>query len=108
MKKQINPTIKAHLIRGAFYLLLLVTVCAIPFALAQRNMKQKSAAGKMSAVVPSTGRLAPASAFKAPAPKQPNAKQAGRRATVASTTRRPALVRSLLGNIPLFTYTIDD
>ena len=37
MKKQINPTIKAHLIRGASYLLLLVAVCAIPFALAQRN-----------------------------------------------------------------------
>ena len=36
MKKQIDPTIKAHLIRGAFYLLLLA-VCAIPFALAQRN-----------------------------------------------------------------------
>ena len=35
MKKQINPTIKAHLIRGAFYLLLLLAVCAIPFALAQ-------------------------------------------------------------------------
>src|SRR5438093_5646584 len=35
MKKQINPTIKAHLLRSAFYLLLLVTVCAIPFALAQ-------------------------------------------------------------------------
>src|SRR5262249_3539086 len=37
MKKQINPTIKAYLIRGAFYLLLLLAVCAIPFALAQRN-----------------------------------------------------------------------
>src|SRR6266480_6727595 len=37
MKKQINPTIKAHLIRGAFYLLLLLAVCAIPFALAQRS-----------------------------------------------------------------------
>ena len=36
MKKQINPTIKAHLIRGAFYLLLLVAVCAIPFALGER------------------------------------------------------------------------
>src|SRR5205823_3616081 len=35
MKKQINPTIKAHLLRSAFYLLVLVTVCAIPFALAQ-------------------------------------------------------------------------
>src|SRR6267143_932268 len=27
MKKQINPNVKAHLIRGAFYLLLLVGVC---------------------------------------------------------------------------------
>jgi hypothetical protein len=37
MKKQINPSIKAHLIRGAFYLVLLIAICAIPFALAQRN-----------------------------------------------------------------------
>ena len=44
MKKQINPTIKAHLIRGAFYLLLLLAVCAIPFALAQRHAIKQSAA----------------------------------------------------------------
>src|SRR5882724_3480103 len=44
MKKQINPTTKAHLLRGAFYLLLLVTVCAIPFALAQRNATKRSVA----------------------------------------------------------------
>src|SRR6185369_8486474 len=44
MKKQINPTIKAHLIRGAFYLLLLIAVCAIPFALAQRNTTKGSMA----------------------------------------------------------------
>ena len=51
MKKQINPTIKAHLIRGAFYLLLLVAVCAIPFALAQRHTpKQRSAAKSSTAV----------------------------------------------------------
>jgi hypothetical protein len=37
MKKQINRTIKAHLIRSAFYLVPLVAVCAIPFALAQQN-----------------------------------------------------------------------
>src|SRR5258705_9056868 len=42
MKKQINPTIKAYLIRGAFYLLLLLAVCAIPFALAQRNATRRS------------------------------------------------------------------
>src|SRR3954468_17554382 len=108
MKKQINPTIKAHLIRGAFYLLLLVAVCAIPFALAQRNMKQNAAAAKISSRVLSKGTLAPASAFRAPAAKLPNAKEAGRHAAVASTTKRPALLRSLLGNIPLFTYVIDD
>ena len=39
MKKQINPTIKAHLIRSGFYLLLLVAVCAIPFALAQSRSR---------------------------------------------------------------------
>src|SRR5438045_7374056 len=44
MKKQINPTIKAHLIRGAFYLLLLLAVCAIPFALARRNTDRTATA----------------------------------------------------------------
>ena len=42
MKKQINPTLKAHLIRSAFYLLLLLAVCAIPFAVAQRNKPKAS------------------------------------------------------------------
>jgi predicted outer membrane repeat protein len=37
MKKQIKPQIKAHLIRGAFYVLLLGVICLIPFALAQRT-----------------------------------------------------------------------
>ena len=44
MKKQINPTIKAHLVRGAFYLLLLLAVCAIPLTLAQRNTTKRSVA----------------------------------------------------------------
>src|SRR5215831_1989947 len=51
MKKQINPTTKAHLIRGAFYLLLLIAVCAIPFALAQRNTKRSMAQPKTSPAV---------------------------------------------------------
>jgi hypothetical protein len=42
VKKQINPAAKAHLIRSAFYLLLLVAVCVIPFALAQRNTGKRS------------------------------------------------------------------
>src|SRR6476620_12282683 len=96
MKKQINPTIKAHLIRGAFYLILLVAVCAIPFALAARN----TAAGRMSRIAsnPNSARipaLAPASAFRAPAQKLPNVK-------------KHSLLRSLLVNTPLFTYLIDD
>src|SRR5262245_65768751 len=43
MKKQINPTIKAHLIRSAFYVILLLAVCVIPFALAQRNVIKRNA-----------------------------------------------------------------
>ena len=38
MKKQINPTIKAHLLRGALYAPMLVAICAIPFALAQQDI----------------------------------------------------------------------
>ena len=37
MKRRSSPTIRAQVIRGAFYLLLLIAVCAIPFALAERN-----------------------------------------------------------------------
>jgi hypothetical protein len=44
MKKQIKPALKAHLLRVAFYLLLLLVACAIPFALAQRNVATRSKA----------------------------------------------------------------
>ena len=44
MKKQINPTIKAHLIRSAFYVILLLAVCVIPLALAQRNTTTRAVA----------------------------------------------------------------
>src|SRR5205809_5537970 len=37
MKKQINLSVKAYLIRGALYLLLLLAVSVLPFALAQRT-----------------------------------------------------------------------
>jgi N-acetylneuraminic acid mutarotase len=36
----ISSTTKTHLVRGACYLLLLIGVCAIPFALAERNTTQ--------------------------------------------------------------------
>ena len=44
MRKQTNPNIKAHVVRGAFYLLLLMAVGLIPFALAQRASSRQSAA----------------------------------------------------------------
>ncbi len=48
MKKQVNST--AYLIRGAFYLLLLLAVCAIPFALAQRKaIKRNNVVPQLSA-----------------------------------------------------------
>jgi len=43
MKKQTEPNIKAHLLRGAFYLLVLSAVCVIPFALGQRTTTKQSA-----------------------------------------------------------------
>ena len=60
MKKQNNQSIKAHLIRSALYVLLLVAVCVIPFALAQRTATNRS-------ITPATNRnfnpdTAPASA----------------------------------------------
>src|SRR6266436_375159 len=42
MKKQINPNLRADLIRGAFYLLLLLAVCVIPFALGRRQARAGS------------------------------------------------------------------
>jgi hypothetical protein len=48
MKKQNNPSIKAHLIRSALYVLLLLAVCVIPFALAQRNATNRSVAAATS------------------------------------------------------------
>jgi hypothetical protein len=48
MKSQIHRTIKAHLLRVAFYLLLLLAACAIPFALAQRNPANRSKASPAS------------------------------------------------------------
>ena len=41
MNANISFTIKTHLVRSVFYLLLLVAVCAIPFALAERNAMKR-------------------------------------------------------------------
>jgi hypothetical protein len=52
MKNQINPTVKAHLIRGACYLILLIGVCTVPFALGQRSATRQGAANSARAAVP--------------------------------------------------------
>jgi len=44
MKAQTHPTIKAHLVRDGVYLLLIVAVCPIPFALAQRKAAERAIA----------------------------------------------------------------
>jgi len=61
MKKQINPTRTAHLVRGALYLLLLLPVCIIPFALAQSRSRQAQLRPPQSAMFAS-GDVAPVSA----------------------------------------------
>ena len=43
MKKQLNPSLKAHLLRRTCYLILLVAVCVIPLALGQRATTKQSA-----------------------------------------------------------------
>jgi len=62
MKKQIKPALKAHLLRVAFYLLVLLAACTIPFALAQRNPANRSKASPASEF-PVTSNLAPTSAI---------------------------------------------
>src|SRR5258708_7199884 len=64
MKKQINRTIKAYLIRGAFYLLLL-GVCAIPFALAQSRSRGTA---KQSLTKPNLDLYPTATGLQAPPP----------------------------------------
>lgn len=60
MKKQVNISIKAHLIRGASYLLLLIAVCVIPIALGQRDTSGRNFARRASPGVSATDPLLPA------------------------------------------------
>jgi len=53
MKKQNSFSIKAHLLRGAFFLLLLA-VCVIPFALAQRGISKRHLAPRGTCPTPWT------------------------------------------------------
>src|SRR2546428_13733944 len=69
MKKQINPTIKAHLLRSALILLALLAVCAIPFSLGQRS-KQST----QSHQAPGAGPPVVQEKFKSPAADTGNEK----------------------------------
>src|SRR5690349_20160175 len=48
MKKQTNEDIRAHRICSAFYLLMLIAMCSIPFALAERNAIKPEAPSNFS------------------------------------------------------------
>src|SRR4026209_2625608 len=91
MKKQNNLTINAHLVRGAFYLLLLLTICAIPFVLARPGSRMTTKqivakSGSAAALGLSTAKIA--------------------NALLGHTgLERKA---STKGNNPLLTYMIDD
>ena len=96
MKKQINPTIKAHLIRGAFYLLLLLAVCAIPFVLAQARSRGTTNRSVAKSGAAATMKLRQLTSAKAMLDR-----------LSASGISVPK-VANALGNSPLLTYMIDD
>ena len=112
MKKQINPSIKAHLIRSAFYVTLLLAVCVIPFALAQRNTTKRSpvrpkptanlAAAGPSAAVPSTGAARPLDKQALTEAKRAAAaarKNIGAPASLAGAQNKPDAVRHALSKV---------
>jgi hypothetical protein len=48
VKEEITLNLKAQLLRGAFYLLLLLAVCVIPFALGQRTTGERSTSANIA------------------------------------------------------------
>jgi hypothetical protein len=69
MKKQTNPNIKAHLLRSAFYVLLLLAVWVIPFALGQRNSNNRVGHAALAA---STKNVAPVASDYLKVPTAPS------------------------------------
>jgi Alpha-galactosidase, CBM13 domain len=65
VRKQINPSIKAHLLRSALILLSLIAICAIPFALAQSRSRGTA---KPSAIKPATQPIPAAKMQNSPPP----------------------------------------
>jgi N-acetylneuraminic acid mutarotase len=108
MKKQINPTIKAHLIRSAFYVLVLLAICVIPFALAQRNTGSKNAASKKAAgqnvtIGPAGNRVARATTTLGPNDPRRTGKSKSASSTRFSNAQRTLprpVVNAPAGNAP--------
>jgi Kelch motif len=99
MKKQINPTIKAHLIRSAFYVILLLAVCVIPFALAQRNTTRRSVAGTAGPVTPATAKTATGGLSSTGAANAVNSAKAKARQAPAATRNNIGAPASLAGGV---------
>jgi len=93
MKKQINPKIKAHLIRSAFYVILLLAVCVIPFALAQRNTTRHNAgAARNRPLMAANGKAAAVASTGAASAL--NAADAKARQAAAATSKANAGVKN--------------
>jgi hypothetical protein len=71
MKKQTESDIKAHLLRSAFYVLLLLAICRIPFALGQRNSNNRGGHAALAASAP-TKNVAPVASDYPKVPAAPS------------------------------------
>ena len=71
MKKQTNSATKAHLIRSAFYVLLLLVICVIPLALGQRNSNNRGGHAALAAAAP-TKNVAPVASDYLKVPTAPS------------------------------------
>ena len=75
VKKQINPSINAHLLWNALILLSLLAICAIPFALAQsrsRGTAQQNVVQPVANPNPAANVYSPFSSARAPEPAEAN------------------------------------
>ncbi|HEV8618441.1 MAG TPA: hypothetical protein VGQ70_03005, partial [Candidatus Udaeobacter sp.] len=119
MKKQINPSIKAHLLWSTLILLSLLAIRAIPFALAQRHVTEQSvtqSAAKPSAPAnmylpkPATPAALAAPAAHIPAGAPASAFGLSVKVANAPFGHHTGVGRdaSVVGNNPLLTYVIDD
>jgi hypothetical protein len=95
MKKQINPNVKAHLIRSSFYVLLLLAVCVIPFAMAQRNTTKQRSGAKSPAAVANKAKLAAARAKTGAPASLVGARQIAQRKPASAQSQLPYDLRPM-------------